>query len=155
MSAAPDPGEPAVPSGIPEISEAARLARERLYEEIERIRSGVEEILDQSESADGAARRLVGSADNEMVRRELEKLRIETRDYVKKKVRRSEKKLRRSIRELEQRSDELEERIERVRAERQEAEWRLHDNTEQMLDGLLHSVRSIADRLAQPAALLG
>jgi DNA repair exonuclease SbcCD ATPase subunit len=132
MSAAPDPGEAAVPPGAPEIPEAAQLARERLHEEIERVRQGVEEMLD---------------------RRELEKLRIETRDYLKKRVRRSEKRLERSVRELDERFDELEERVDRVRAEREEAEWRLHNNTEQMLDGLLDTVRLIADWLArQPVA---
>jgi hypothetical protein len=153
MSAAPDPGEPAVPPGTPEISEAAQLARERLHEEIERIRDGVEEMLDRRESPNGAVRPSVASVDNEDVRRELEKLRLETRDYVKRRVRKSEKRLERSVLDLDDRSDELEERIDRVRAERDEAVWRLHNSTEQMLDGLLDAVRSIADRLAQlPAA---
>ena len=156
MSAAPEPVESAAPPGTPEISEAAQLARERLHAEIERVRSGVEEMLDRRELANGSGAHqnpFVASVDNEEIRRELEKLRIDTRDYVKKKVRKSEKKLERSVRELEERSDELEDRIDRVRSEREEAEWRLHNNTEQMLDGLLDAVRSIADRLAgQPDA---
>jgi membrane protein involved in colicin uptake len=154
MSVAPEPVEPAAPLGTPEISEAAQLARERLHEEIERVRNGVEEMLDQRD-ANGSAHGnpFVATVDTEETRRELEKLRIETRDYVKKKVRKSEKKLERSVRELEERSDELEERIDQVESEREEAEWRIHNNTEQMLDGLLDAVRSIADRLArQPAA---
>jgi hypothetical protein len=155
MSAAPEPVEPAAPLGTPEISEAAQLARERLHEEIERVRNGVEEMLDQRETASNGSsygNPFVAAVDTEETRRELEKLRIETRDYVKKKVRKSEKKLERSVRELEERSDELEERIDQVESEREEAEWRIHNNTEQMLDGLLDAVRSIADRLArQPA----
>ena len=151
MSAAPEPVEPAFPPGTPEISEAAQLARERLHEEIERVRNGVEEMLDQREHANGSAHGnpFVAAVDTEEVRRELEKLRVETRDYVKKKVRKSEKKLERSVRELEERSDELEERIDQVESEREEAEWRIHNNTEQMLDGLLDAVRSIGDRLAR------
>jgi phage shock protein A len=151
MSAAPDPGEPAVPPGAPEIPEAAQLARERLHEEIERVRHGVEEMLDRGESVDGIARPnpFGAAAANEEIRRELEKLRIETREYVKKRVRKSEKRLERSVRELDDRFDELEERVDRVRAERAEAEWRVYNNTEQMLDGLLGTVRSIADWLAR------
>jgi hypothetical protein len=154
MSAAPDPGEPAVPPGAPEIPEAAQLARERLNEEIERVRHGVEEMLDRGESVDGIAHpNPFGAAANAEIRLELEKLRIETRDYVKKRVRKSEKRLERSVRELDDRYDELEERLDRVRAERQEAEWRLHNYTEQTLDGVLDTLRSIADWLArQPVA---
>jgi hypothetical protein len=151
MSAAHEPAGPGSAPGVPEVSEAAQIARERLYEEIERVRSGVEEMLDRSESAYGASPRdpLGASVDHEEIRRELESLRVETRDYVKKRVRKTEKKLKRSMRELEERSDELEARIDRVGSERQEAEWRIHSNTERMLDGLLDSVRSIADRLAE------
>jgi hypothetical protein len=132
--------------GGPEISEAAQLARVRLHEEIERVRKGVEELLDEQESRHGSG------PDHEQLRRELEEMRIETRGYVKRRVRKSAKRLERSIRELEARSDGLEERIGQVEAERREAEWRIHRNTEQMLDGLLEDVRSIADLLsAQPA----
>jgi hypothetical protein len=154
MSAAPEPVEPAAPLGTPEISEAAQLARERLHAEIERVRSGVEEMLDRREFANGSGHQnpFVASVDNEEIRRELEKLRLDTREYVKKKIRKSEKKLERSVRDLEERSDELEDRIERVQSDREEAEWRIHNNTEQMLDGLLDAVRSIADRLAGPDA---
>ena len=35
--------------------------------------------------------------------------------------------------------------------DRQHAEWRIHTNTEQMLDGLLKEVRAIADLLARLA----
>ena len=88
----------------------------------------------------------------EELRRELDELRIETRDYVKRRVRKSEKRIRRSVRELEARSDRLEQRIDQVEADREAAEWRVHSNTEAMLDGLLENVRAIADRLAGQAA---
>jgi hypothetical protein len=88
----------------------------------------------------------------EDLRQELESLRIETRDYVKKKVRKSEKKLERSVREIDARTDALERRIDQVEADREAAEWRIHNSTEEMLDGLLDDIRSIADRLTdQPA----
>jgi hypothetical protein len=145
MSAAPDPVETIAPPGNPEISHAAQVARERLHEEIERVRLGVEEMLDeQDENGNGN-----GSAD---IRRELDELRVETRDYVKRKVRKSEKKLERSMRELDARTDNLERRIDQVEADREAAEVRIHNDTEQMLDGLLKEVRTIADRISkQPA----
>jgi ElaB/YqjD/DUF883 family membrane-anchored ribosome-binding protein len=146
MSAAPEPVEPGDSHGTPEISAAAQVARQRLHEEIERVRSGVEEMLDNQAKATGIA------AEYDELRRELDDLRLETRNYVKRKVRKSEKKVERSIREIGARTDELELRIEEVAADRGEAEWRIHNQTEQMLDGLLRDVRSIADRLAaQPA----
>jgi len=90
--------------------------------------------------------------DSEELRRELDALRLETRGYVKRRVRKAEKRIRRSVRELEARSDRLEQRIDQVEADREAAEWRVHSNTEAMLDGLLADVRAIADRLAgQPA----
>ncbi len=148
MSAAPEPDDPAGRS--PEISEAAELARSRLHEEIERVRRGVEEILDEQE----AGGRGGGGGSTELLRRELDELRLETRNYVKKRVRKSEKRLGRSIRELESRADRLENRLDEVVADRAEAEWRIHNATERMLDGLLRDVRSIADRLEaySPAA---
>ena len=108
-----------------EPSEAAQLARERLHEEIERVRIGVEEMLAEQEGRGAAAR-----ADAEELRRELDELRIETRGYVKRRVRKSEKRIRRSVRELEARSDRLEQRIDQVEADREAAEWRVHNNTE-------------------------
>ena len=132
-----------------ETSEAAQLARERLHEEIERVRKGVEEMLDEQQGRTGR----VDGPDAGELRRELDELRVETRSYVKRKIRKSEKKLRRSVRELEARSDELERRIEQVEADREAAEWRIHNDTAEMLDGLLGDVRAIADLLAgQPAA---
>jgi hypothetical protein len=127
-----------------EPSDAAKLARERLHEEIERVRIGVEEMLAEQEGG-----RVHGQGVSpEELRRELDELRIETRGYVKRRVRKSEKRTRRSVRDLEARSERLEQRIDQVEADREAAEWRVHSNTEAMLDGLLADVRAIADRLA-------
>lgn len=128
-----------------EPSEAAKLARERLQEEIERVRIGVEEMLAEQEGRGGHGR----GVDSEELRRELDELRIETRGYVKRRVRKSEKRIRRSVRELEARSDRLEQRIDQVEADREAAEWRVHSNTEAMLDGLLREVREIANLLTR------
>jgi len=140
MSAAPDPVDPDVPAGTPDFSHAAQVARQRLHEEIERVRLGVEEMLDEQVSGGSAA------ADT---RRELDELRIETRGYVKRKVRKSEKRLARSVRELDDRTDRLERRIDKVEADRAAAEVRIHNNTEMMLDGLLRDVREIANLLTR------
>jgi hypothetical protein len=127
-----------------EPSDAAKLARERLHEEIERVRIGVEEMLAEQEGV-----RIHGQGVNaEELRRELDQLRIETRGYVKRRVRKSEKRIRRTVRDLEARSERLEQRIDQVEADREAAEWRVHSDIEAMLDGLLEDVRAIADRLA-------
>lgn len=117
----------------PDPGEAAQIARRRLHEEIERVRLGVEEMLD---------------TEPDSVRRELEALRLETRDYVKRRVGKAEKKLKRSIREIDARTDRIERRIDQVEADRAAAEVRIHNGTERMLDDLLRDVRAIADRLA-------
>lgn len=131
-----------------EPSDAAKLARERLHEEIERVRIGVEEMLAEQEGGGVHGQ----GVDAEQLRRELAALRNETRGYVKRRVRKSEKRVRRSVRDLEARSERLEQRIDQVEADREAAEWRVHSNVESMLDGLLADVRAIADRLAgQPA----
>jgi ElaB/YqjD/DUF883 family membrane-anchored ribosome-binding protein len=144
MSAAFDPRGPADPSGTPQISEAAQVARERLQEEIERVRSGVEEMLAEQRTRGGSA-----GVDAEALRRELEQLRLETRAYVKRRVRKSTRKLRRAIDQIDARTDLLERRIDEVEADRARAEWRIHANTEAMLDGLLRDVREIADLLTR------
>jgi hypothetical protein len=137
MSAARDPLDPARASPTPEVSEVARVARDRLQEEIERVRLGVEEMIEHGG----------GAGNGEELRRELDKLRVESRNYVKKKVRKSEKRLARSVRELGARTDQLEQRIDAVQRDREAAEVRIHGATEQMLDGLLGEVRAIADML--------
>ncbi len=126
MSSTPDP---------PEV--AAERARERLHEEIERVRSGVEEMLAEQESA-------IGGAD---LRRELDAIRSESSALVKRRVRKAEKRLNKRIDEVDARTSELAARLDQVEQERKYAEWRIHANTEHMLDGLLREVRAIADLL--------
>jgi tRNA A37 N6-isopentenylltransferase MiaA len=109
-------------------SAAAEQARARLHEEIERVRTGVEEMLaDQG-----------GDHDHPELRQEL----AEIKRYVKKRIRKSEAR-------TEKRLKKIERRIDQVEADRQHAEWRIHTNTEQMLDGLLKEVRAIADLLTR------
>jgi chromosome segregation ATPase len=137
VSAASDPVDFPRRPEKPEISPAAQQAREQLHEEIERIRLGVEEMINED------------SGGSDEIRRELEELRVETRNYVKRKVRKSEKRLERSLREMDARTDQLERRVDEVEQGREQAEWRIHANTEAMLDGLLREVRVIADRLTK------
>jgi phenylalanyl-tRNA synthetase alpha subunit len=111
-------------------SAAAEQARARLHEEIERVRAGVEEML---------AEQAGGDAD---LQRELDAIREETRRYVKKRVRKSEERIGKRVDKLERRLDEVEQ-------DRKYAEWRIHTNTEHMLDGLLREVRAIADLLTR------
>jgi len=111
-------------------SAAAEQARERLHEEIERVRVGVEEMLAEQDSDDAE------------LQRELDSIREETRRYVRKRVGKSEKR-------LEKKLGKLERRIDQVEQDRKYAEWRIHTNTEQMLDGLLREVRAIADLLTR------
>ncbi len=136
MNAAPDPADPSLPPGASGISAAADRARAELHEEIERVRLGVEEILTEQ-----------GQPIDADLLRELDSIREETRLYVKKRVRKTEKKLERSIRKIDDRTRTLEQRIDRVEADRQAAEYRIHTDTERMLDGLLQEVRAIADLL--------
>lgn len=113
-------------------SVAAEQARTRLHEEIERVRSGVEEMLAEQD----------GGIDDAELRRELDALREDTRLYVKKRIGKTEKR-------MDKRVSKLERRIDQVEQDRKYAEWRLHTNTEQMLDGLLKEVRAIADLLTR------
>jgi septation ring formation regulator EzrA len=150
MSAVPNPVDPPLPPGsgrgpqeVPAIAAAADRARAELHEEIERVRRGVEQMLaEQGEPIDTD------------LRRELDTIQEDVRRYVKNRVRRSEKKTRREIRKVDERTDRLDEhidrldeRVDRLEVERREAEYRIHSNTEQLLDGLLREVRAIADRL--------
>jgi len=80
--------------------------------------------------------------DDADLRRELDAIREETRSYVKKRLRKSEKR-------MDKRVAKLERRIDQVEQDRKLAEWRIHTNTEQMLDGLLKEVRAIADLLTR------
>ncbi len=112
-------------------SVAAEQARRRLHEEIERVRTGVEEMLSEQ------------GIDDADLRRELDTLREDTRLYVKQRLRKSQKR-------TDKRLSKLERRIDQVEQDRQHAEWRIHTNTEQMLDGLLKEIRAIADLLTRP-----
>jgi 3-methyladenine DNA glycosylase AlkC len=111
-------------------SVAAEQARRRLHEEIERVRNGVEEMLAEQ------------GTDDEALRRELDALREDTRLYVKKRLGRAQKR-------TDKRLSKLERRIDQVEQDRKYAEWRIHTNNEQMLDGLLREVRAIADLLTR------
>lgn len=117
---------------------AAERARERLHEEIERVRLGVEEMLAEQENG--------GDTD---VRRELDALRDETNALIKRRVRKTEKRLNKRINQVDARTEALEQRLDQVEQDRKYAEWRIHTNTEAMLDGLLREVRSIADLLTR------
>lgn len=118
-------------------SVAAEQARARLHEEIERVRVGVEEML---------AEQGAGEAD---LREELEAIREETRRYAKKRARKTEKRLGKQIRKVDERAEALERRLDQFEQDRKYAEWRIHNNMEQMLDGLLGEVRAIADLLTK------
>lgn len=111
---------------------AAEQARARLHEEIERVRAGVEEMLAEQG----------GDHDHPELRKELDEIREETKRYVKKRLRKSEARMEKSLGKLERRIDQIE-------ADRQHAEWRIHTNTEAMLDSLLKEVRAIADLLTR------
>ena len=141
MNAVPNPIEPPPTGGQPPISLAAERARAQLHEEIERVRSGVEEMLSEQNAA---------GAEDEALRRELDALREDTRLYVKKRAKRTERKLERRIEGVEERTDRLEHRIGEVEAERTAAEVRIHTATELMLDDLLQEMRTIADLLTLP-----
>lgn len=138
VSVAHEPGDPSSPPVPPGISAAAEQARERLHEEIERVRVGVEEMLSEQE----------GGGDDEL-RRELDRIREETRSYVKRRVSKSEKRLGKRIEKIDERTRELERRLDAAEQDRKYAEWRIHTNTEHMLDGLLREVRAIADLLTR------
>jgi len=103
------------------------------------VRVGVEEMLAEQE----------GGIDEAVLRRELDAIREETNFLLKRRIRKTEKRLNRRINEVGTRTDALEERLDQVEQERKYAEWRIHSNTEQMLDGLLQQIRAIADLLTQ------
>lgn len=84
---------------------------------------------------------------NSDLRRELDTMRDDLRRYVKTRVRKSQKRTDRRVSRLEDRTTALEQRLDGLDAERRLAEWRIHSDTERMLDGLLQEVRAIADRL--------
>lgn len=130
----PTPGDPSPEP--PEV--AAERARERLHEEIERVRTGVEEML--AEQGNGV--------DETALRRELDAIREETNFLIKRRVRKTEKRLSKRINQIDARTEALEQRLDQVEQDRKYAEWRIHTNNEQMLDGLLQEIRAIADLLS-------
>lgn len=142
MNPAPNPDDPLRPPGEESISASAERARAQLHEEIERVRRGVEQMLDEQ-----------NAPLNSDIRRELETMQSDLRRYVKKRIRKSERRTETSINRLEARTAALEQRVAGLDAERRLAEWRIHSDTERMLDGLLQEVRAIADRLeGKPSA---
>jgi predicted nuclease with TOPRIM domain len=84
---------------------------------------------------------------NSDLRRELDTMQDDLRRYVKSRIRKSQKRTDRRVARLEDRTTTLEQRLESMDAERRMTEWRIHSDTERMLDGLLGEVRAIADRL--------
>jgi hypothetical protein len=132
----PGPDEPPRPPGEESISASAERARAQLHEEIERVRRGVEQMLDEQ-----------NAPLNSDIRRELDTMQEDLRRYVKTRVRKSQKRTDRRVRRLEDRTGALEQRLDGIDAERRLAEWRIHTDTAHMLDGLLQEVRGIADRL--------
>ena len=140
MNAVPNPIEPPPVGGQPPISLAAERARAQLHEEIERVRSGVEEMLSEQSAA---------GAEDEALRRELDALREDTRLFVKKRTKRVERRLGGRIEEVEQRTERLEARIDQVESDRAAAEVRIHTATERMLDELLREIRAIAELFAR------
>lgn len=130
------PEEPGRPSGEESIAASAERARAELHAEIERVRHGVEQMLDEQ-----------GAPLNSDIRRELDTMQEDLRRYVKTRIRKSQKRTDRSIRRLDDRTTTLEHRLDDLTAERRLTEWRIHSDTERMLDGLLGEVRAIADRL--------
>jgi t-SNARE complex subunit (syntaxin) len=134
MSPAPD--DPLHPSDEESISASAERARAQLHEEIERVRRGVEQMLDEQ-----------NAPLNSDIRRELDTMHSDLRRYVKKRIRKTERRTETSINRLEARTAALEQNVAALDAERRLTEWRIHSDTERMLDGLLQEVRAIADRL--------
>jgi SMC interacting uncharacterized protein involved in chromosome segregation len=130
------PDDPGNAPGEESISASAERARAELHAEIERVRRGVEQMLDEQ-----------NAPLNSDIRRELDTMQEDLRRYVKSRVRKSQKRTDRRVGRLEDRTSALEKRLDGIDAERRMTEWRIHSDTERMLDGLLQDVRTIADRL--------
>lgn len=130
------PDDPGSRSGEESISASAERARAELHAEIERVRRGVEQMLDEQ-----------NAPLNSDIRRELDMMQEDLRRYVKARIRKSQKRTDRRVGRLEDRTSALEKRLDGIDAERRMTEWRIHSDTERMLGGLLQEVRGIADRL--------
>ena len=133
---AASPDDPNLPSGEESISASAERARAELHTEIERVRRGVEQMLDDQ-----------SAPLNSELRQELDTMQEDLRRYVKTRIRKSQKRTDRRFNRLEDRTETLEKRLDSIDEERRMTEWRIHSDTEHMLDGLLQEVRAIADRL--------
>jgi hypothetical protein len=131
-----NPDDPSRASDEESISAAAERARAQLHQEIERVRRGVEQMLDEQ-----------NTPLNSDIRRELDTIQEDLRRYVKTRIRKSQKRTDRRVGRLEDRTTTLEQRLDSMDAERRQTEWRIHTDTAQMLDGLLQDVRGIANRL--------
>jgi exonuclease VII large subunit len=140
VSAAP-PDDPSLPSGEESISASAERARAELHTEIERVRRGVEQMLDDQ-----------SAPLNSELRQELDTMQEDLRRYVKTRIRKSQKRTDRRFNRLEDRTETIEKRLDSIDEERRMTEWRIHSDTEHMLDGLLQEVRAIADRLGGHSA---
>ncbi|HWO84577.1 MAG TPA: hypothetical protein VNM38_12430 [Solirubrobacterales bacterium] len=130
------PDDPGNHPGEESISASAERARAELHAEIERVRRGVEQMLDEQ-----------NVPLNSDIRRELDTMQEDLRRYVKTRIRKSQKRTDRRVGRLEDRTATLEKRLDGIDAERRMTEWRIHSDTERMLGGLLQEVRGIADRL--------
>lgn len=148
MTAAPLSDDPGRPTGGDEsISASAERARAELHTEIERVRRGVEQMLDEQDAPLNDDLRSELELIQRDLRREIDTAHEDVRRYVKTRIKKSQKRSDRSIKRLENRTTTLEQRLDDLTEERRQAEWRIHSDTEQMLDGLLGEVRRIADRL--------
>ena len=138
MTAAPIPDDPGRPMGGEEsISASAERARAELHAEIERVRRGVEQMLDEQEppstttSAPSWRRcRRTCAANSTRPKRT-------SAATSKPASSKSQKRTDRRVGRLEDRTSTLEQRLDDLAAERRLAEYRIHSDTEQMLDGLL------------------
>lgn len=135
------PEDPGRPTGEESIAASAERARAELHAEIERVRRGVEQMLDEQ-----------NAPLNSDIRRELDTIQDDLRRYVKTRIRKSQKRTDRRVSRLEDRTAALEQRLNGMDAERRMTEWRIHSDTERMLEGLLQEVRAIADRLEGKSA---
>lgn len=148
VTAAPLSDDPGRPTGGEEaISASAGRARAELHAEIERVRRGVEQMLDEQHAPLNDDLRAELATIQDDLRRELDTAQQDLRRYVKTRIRKSQKRTDRRINRLDDRTTTLEKRLDDLATERRLAEYRIHSDTERMLDGLLSEVRGIADRL--------
>ncbi len=144
VNAAPNPVDPSPRRPErPAISAAADRARAQLHEEIERVRLGVEEMLAEQTrhriDAEPAARARRPARGDPPLRQEAGPQDREEAGALGPQDRRPHPHASSSA-------------STRSRPTAQAAEWRIHTDTERMLDGLLQEVRAIADLLTGQSA---